>query len=264
MGFTQTALLIVEILSVIVAIFIIISIIFLVYIEKKISNLNKIYTISAKSKRKQLIRGLESLKRQNRQPQEVLDYIDSFARMFLREKFAFGTEAGYGEMQQFFAEKGKTKLAFFCQKMIEARYSGQAFTKNDLDKMIKTFEIILTDYEKSLRHEMNEAVRRLYIEQMNIPFTQKMANIYFALKRIIERRPAKAEETKAPAPEQTKPTEEEKEYPKETFFVPEKYVIKKSKPSKSPVNNQYVQYIDVLDRIENKIRQIKEQKKAKV
>jgi hypothetical protein len=234
--------------------------------------------ISARSRRIQLVKGLESLKKRNRPPHETLEYIDSFARMFMREKFEFSDETGYGDMNEFFAKKEKPQLALFCQKMIEARYSGKALTKDELSEIIMLFENILIDYEKSLRHEMSEAIRKIYIQKTNIPFVRSIAKAYFALKKIIAQKLAKKkaeeskkqEESKKEAPAQIaapeKPIKREKQAkpakPAEPVFIPEKITIKKYKAPKMPLASEYVGYIDILDRIDSKIKEINKQVKS--
>lgn len=261
MEYVQTTIIVVEFFAILAIIIVALCIILLIYVEKKIAELEKIYNIGTRSKRKQLIKGIVQLKRKNPAPQEILDYVDSFGRIFLNERFGLSGNMGYGEMQEFFVKQGKTKIALFCQKMIEARYSGNALAKEDLDKLLRLLESILTDYEKSLKHEMNEAIRRIYLERMKVPFAKQLAILYFKFKNLIERKETGEEHPAGAEPGMPESAAKSLETYKPTFFKPEKIEIKNYKTPKTPMDNKYIEYVDILDRIKNRVEQLKQQKK---
>jgi len=261
MEYVQTTIIVVEFLAILAIIIVALCIILLIYVEKKIVELEKIYTIGTKSKRKQLIKGIVQLKRKNPAPQEILDYVDSFGRIFLNERFGLSGNMGYSEMQEFFIKKGKTKIAFFCQKMLEARYSGNALSKEDLDKLLRLLESILTDYEKILKHEMNEAIRKLYIERMKVPFAKQFAILYFKFKNFLEKKEMEEENLVAAAPGEPESAAKSLAAYQPAFFKPEKIEIKHYKTPKTPMDNKYIEYVDIFDRIKNRIEQIKQQKR---
>jgi len=88
---------------------------------------------------------LENLRHSNIVPQESLKSLDELAKSFLKETFKIEKNLDYSEMIKLFEEKKKKNIAFFCNQMLRALYSGEKIEKNKINLLISGLEEIIRE-----------------------------------------------------------------------------------------------------------------------
>jgi len=88
---------------------------------------------------------LENLRHSNMVPQESLKSLDELAKSFLKETFKIEKNLDYSEMIKLFEEKKKKNIAFFCNQMLRALYSGEKIEKNKINLLISGLEEIIRE-----------------------------------------------------------------------------------------------------------------------
>ena len=122
---------------------------------------------------------LENLRHSNMVPQESLKSLDELAKSFLKETFKIEKNLDYSEMIKLFEEKKRKNIAFFCNQMLMALYSGEKIEKNKINLLISGLEEII--------HEQYPNMAKTRIEIKSFPPQQPV-------KQIEEKSPIKVEE----------------------------------------------------------------------
>ena len=122
---------------------------------------------------------LENLRHSNMVPQESLKSLDELAKSFLKETFKIEKNLDYSEMIKLFEEKKRKNIAFFCNQMLMALYSGEKIEKNKINLLISGLEDII--------REQYPNMAKTRIEIKSFPPQQPV-------KQIEEKSPIKVEE----------------------------------------------------------------------
>ena len=96
-----------------------------------------------------LIKEIEVLKSSKENPENNLKKLNSLARNFLEDELKIKKSQDYGEIITTLKQKNKPNIINFCQKMLEALYSGEKTDKRKVDILINNLEkLILNQHPK--------------------------------------------------------------------------------------------------------------------
>jgi len=246
------------------------SFIIVITVKKRIKLLNETAYQKIDSKRVQLNEEIETIRKSNVTNEQILDFIDSFARSILNERFKISNDLGYSEIKAIFDKANNTTPSLFCKKMIEARYSGNTLTKTRLIELIHLIYDILKEYEQATSMEIEETIKNMrfgsvYLTinkirnwEIKMPFfAQKEKSIsedktLITLPDLPQFRRGKIKITEIKQPSQQLPVHPFQQ-------IQNKGEMKEEKKMRH-LDNKMIESVDILDRIKNKITRIKERK----
>lgn len=213
-----------------------------------------------------LTKELKDLKRENLEPSEMLGRIDAFAKKAIGQSAAGHMD--YSQLAE--ANKEKHHVVEFCSQMTESLYAGEKVTAMQVKNLLNALEDMLKGEGKLIlitpREEILEGKQSsFFLDRLVENAAQKVNARLQEMKRSKEEKEAAKQKAAAEAEAMKKAQEEQaaasepKEEPMPEF---KKQVFVNKKPSKKDSKQdrkeyKYIESVDVLDRIQNKLKQKK-------
>lgn len=144
----------------------IIFLLILIITQKKLSKkatFKQVYT----EKEINLIKELENLRVSKKSQDIILGELNYIAREIFNAVFKLSKSMDYSEMILYFKQNKKFKLTAFCQKMLEALYSGEKISSKKLWELISDLETIINDIYPETR-KIQEKIQPDQIEELPI------------------------------------------------------------------------------------------------
>lgn len=187
----------------------------------------------------------------------MLSRIDSLAKKVLSQNVSSNGQLDYSQLAQM--NKQKLSLVNFCDTMAELLYSGEKITAQESKALLMNLENVMRDEGKLVLIEH----RHEEIEKERFFFDKWIENVAKKISGKINFIPKK-EETEEQNNEE-EPEEVEKKEEKEVEVDPRKELekistkivpvkSKKIEKKKEKEEYRYIESLDVLDRIENKLK----------
>lgn len=255
-------LILIEIVVFLIAVAVVSSFIIFILVGREIKKLNEVTNQKVDQKKTELNNEIQKLGQNSVSNQEILDFIDYFARSIFAERFKISNDLGYSEMKALFDRSGENKSSLFCTKMTEVRYSGSALGKSDLRTLVYLIHDILDDYEKVSEREMEEKIKNLRLGSIYILLNKiKNWEMKFPKINILAKQENQFGQNQVTLPDLPKPKQNKVKII-EKPLPPAQNKIDTKKEMKH-LDNKKIESLDILDRIQNKITKIKEQKGIK-
>ena len=193
-------------------------------------------------------------------PKEKLLSLNFLAKKFFSETFKLKRGLDYTEIAHFFNQKRKKTIVSFCGSMIELLYSGKEISEEDINLISNKLEMII-----------QAEIKPQIILEKEKPKITKEEKTKFLISNIFKHKPKLQQDEnetkevyKSKLPDITEITLKK---PEVSVKKPESYTIKHEKPYPKKIilnENEYhnfIQSIDDLERIKNRIKSLSEAKK---
>jgi len=200
-----------------------------------------------------------------KEKKEIIGNIDSVAREFLRETYHISKNTDYADIGLLFAQKNKPAIATFCNKMQETLFSGEEIDSKKIESLLLALRTIVhEEAQKSVKKE-----ERLFVKLPKIAKTAKSFNFIKNLvnpEKEAEKSVKKEQEIKIPLIKEVPKSKIEASVIKQPVI---KQQISQPRPKQitvfefnkekkeEPKHHKYIESLDKLDRIENKLRNLK-------
>ncbi len=162
--------------------------------------------------------------------------LDNIAKEFFYQKYNIDKKTNYAELAEFFGNKKKPLQKAFCEKMIGVLYAGGELNSNVLNNLVSHFQQIIVIHE--------ERMMALSKSRKGIFQRLKLRVFNKARKKSIEMKVNKTEENKQ---------KHKQLYKKKRVRLKRKHISKHKEAQKS------IGSIDILDRIEKRIKNIRKE-----
>lgn len=201
---------------------------------------------------------LRALKKANLDPQEMMSRIDSLAKKAITGQNTAG-HLDYSQISEL--NKEKHHIVQFCSEMTESLYAGEKVTASQAKSLMNALEDLLKGEGKLIlitpKKEILEGKSTFFLDKIIENLAKKVNVMLQTYKNRKEK--IKEEKVKIETPSISDKTEEIKEETPE--FKKEIIIKKERKKNKSDSGNKkeykYIESVDVLDRIQNKLKERK-------
>ena len=143
-----------KIIFLIIALIVLMAVIILLFIIQR--NLKKKITFKEEIQEKGfgLINEIENLRALKESPESILNNLNTLTRNFLAEEFGISKNLDYSELIEIFRQRSKPMIISFCQKMLEALYSGEKLETKELNSLINNFQTIVSEIHPTQKPRM--------------------------------------------------------------------------------------------------------------
>ena len=134
-----------KIIFLIIALIVLMAVMILLFIIQR--NLKKKITFKEEIQEKgsDLINEIENLRALKESPESILRNLSTLTRNFFAEEFKISKNLDYAELIEIFRQRSKPMIVSFCQKMLEALYSGEKLETKELNSLIDNFQAIVSE-----------------------------------------------------------------------------------------------------------------------
>ena len=205
---------------------------------------------------------LEKIYQSNKSQEEKVDLLDLVLRDFLAKKFHVKKDEEYTKLIDFFLQKGRVEIATFCHTMIEVVYSGEKLDTNKIKTIFDDVKNIVNNEQetpKKIENTIKDLLKMNFLKKKNKTSMESARDTKFVSKQLKKAIDESLDEKKIENPkEKLGKIDLIKQINSPLYKLnPANLPAYSLDLEREPVEFKYVETIDDMERIKDKIRERK-------